>query len=95
MKTLIGLVVGVGLATLVVGSADAMTCSPFEVAVKTKVDFVDVNGNIVVNGTPGCAQSATAEGRVRVLIQRVDMTGGEAKTTVVQIDALPSEIAGR
>lgn len=92
MKTML---FGLGFSLCLVGNTFAMTCDPMEVPVKTKVDLKDVNGNIVVNGTLGCAQSATRDGKVRVVTTVLEVTDNAARSAVIQIEALPSEIVGR
>lgn len=96
MKQLIGLVAGLGLVTVLVGEGAAMVCAPTEVAVKTKAEIVDVNGNIVVAGSLGCAQSVTPDGRIRVIVNRLDVSeNGAPRAQVTEIAVLPSEVVGR
>jgi hypothetical protein len=93
MKRVLGSLIGLlALST----PAFALECQPTEVPVKVKVDITDASGGIVVNGSLGCAQSSTPDGKVRVLVTRVNLSeSGYASSTVIEIQALPSEISGR
>ena len=82
---------------LLAGSAYGMTCDPIvEVPVKTKVDVIDTNGNVVVNGQPGCAQSVREDGRVRVRIMMLFYSGnGAPNAGEREIAVFPHELVGR
>ena len=90
---LIGTVLGV---LLLAGSAAAMECAPGELPARLTVGIVDVNGNVFVKGTPGCAQSAAPGGRVRMLVLRMNFSGsGAANSTVIEVQPTLAEIEAR
>ena len=93
MKKLVATLFALVLAP---AAAFAMECQPTELPVKLTVGIVDVNGNVFVKGTPGCAQSATDGGRVRVLVLRLNYSvNGYPTSTVIEVQPTLSEIEAR